>query len=133
MKTINLYEGDWVEWWNPKKEQWIPFKITLEILITYKNTYKSDAPDLRPLNLTPELLEYWGYIREETDGLVEWISKDRRVILRNNPLWINSENTWGIHVDSPDMNTICTAELSWIHQLQHILEHCEIEQEYIMP
>lgn len=133
MKTSNLHEGDWVEWWHPKKQCWIPLRITLEHLITYRNTYNSEAPDLRPLSLTPELLEYWGYKKEETDGLIEWISPDRRVILRNNRMWINSDNTWGIHVDNLDMDTICTAELFWVHQFQHILEHCEIEQTYLMP
>lgn len=133
MRTSNLHEGDLVEWWHPGKQQWIPIKITLEKLKTYRDVYNSEAPDteLRSMAITPEFLEYLGYMREETDGLVEWISPDKRVILRNNPLWINSKNTWGIHVDSPDMNTICTAELSWVHQFQHILEHCEVEQKYI--
>lgn len=135
MKTSNLHEGDWVEWWHSGKQQWIPIKITLEHLITYKNTYNSEAPDteLRPMEITPEFLEYLGYMREETDGLVEWISPNKRVILRNNRMWINSDNTWGIHVDNPDMDTICTAELSWVHQFQHILEHCEVEQKYQIP
>jgi hypothetical protein len=121
-------------WWHPRKQSWVTLKITIEVLSAYKSEYNFEASDLKPIDLTPEILEHNGFTKEERiKGLVEWISEDGRVILRNDPNYLNSENIWGIHVDSPDMSTICTAELSYLHQLQHIYKHCEIEKTYLMP
>ena len=127
MNVDFLTKNDLVLWDHPRKG-WIVIKVTLKILRTATDS------EIKPIDLTPEILENNGFTkRDAIPGVVswkEWVSKDGRVILTNNPDHINSENTWSIHVDSKDMATICTAELSYLHELQHILRHCKIEHEF---
>lgn len=131
MKIDNLFEGDWVLWWHPRKQNWVPLKIVIEILSAYKKEYNFDAPDIKPIELTPELLEKNGFEKkEQVKGIIEWISPDGRVILRNDPEWINSDNTWSIHVDNESMESIGSAELSYFHELQHIYKFHKIEKEF---
>ena len=135
MKIDYLVEGDWVLWWHPRKESWVPFKITIEVLAVYKRDYNFDAQDLKPIELTPELLEKNGFIKRNgfTNNNIswnEWVSPGGRIIINNNQEIINSNNIWAIHIDNEDMESIGNAELSYFHELQHIYKFHKIEKEF---
>jgi hypothetical protein len=121
---------DYILMWHQRYNSWIPITVTIDILKGLKEN------EIKPVDLTPKLLECNGFKKQALipgiKGVDGWVSYDRRVILRNDPEYINSENTWSIHVDSEDMASICNAELSYFHQLQHIYKHCEIEKEFII-
>lgn len=131
MKLSRLQPDDWVLWWHPRKQYWVPLKVTIRLMYEYlEHEHTDDPSDIKPLEITEELLLLNGYKKEELiPGMIQWISDDGRVILRDDKNYINSKNNWSIHVDSPDMSSICNAELSYLHELQHILKHCEIEKE----
>jgi hypothetical protein len=82
---------------------------------------------ITPAPITKSFLESLGFKLEETipGKLWEYISPDRRIILRNDQEYLNSYNSWYIHIDNEDMETIATCEISWIHQLQNLFETCE--------
>lgn len=82
---------------------------------------------ITPVPITKSFLESLGFKLEETipGKLWEYISQDRRIILRNNQEYLNSYNSWFIHIDNEDMETIATCEISWVHQLQNLFEICE--------
>lgn len=95
-----------------------------------------------PIPLTPEILEKNGYTR---DSLVEKIfirdedyepvfatSEDGRIIINNEVDYINSDNKWYVHIDTEDMRTMCTAEITYVHELQHLLRLCKIEKEIVI-
>lgn len=130
MKLDILQKDDWILLWNPKKIKWIPTRVTIEILYSYENLKMYDPSDIKPIMITEKFLQKNGFTKEEIiKGFIEWVSSDRRIILRNDSKFINSNKTWSIHVDSEDMCSICNAELSFVHELQHILKHCEIRKE----
>lgn len=122
-----LMKDDLVLWNHPRKG-WTVIRVTLDILKT------AVEGELKPIDLTSEILENNEFTkRDAIPGIIswkEWVNLDGRVILNNNKDHINSNNTWYIHVDDEDMRTICTAELSYLHELQHILRHCKIKQEF---
>lgn len=124
MKIINLHDGDWIEKYDSEKECWIPIKVTLEFFKDNIDILELDLSCIRGIEVTPEFLKYNWYSKENTCGIDEWISTDRRITLRNDSRLINSNNKWSVHIDNVDMESVCDAELTCIHQFQHILDHC---------
>ena len=45
---------------------------------------------------------------------------------------LNSFNNWHIHIDTEDMRTMCTAEITYVHELQHLLKSSKIEKEIVL-
>ena len=131
MKLNTLMLDDMVLLWHQRFNAWIPITVTIDILKSVKED------EIKPIDLTPEMLENNDFTkRDAIPGIIswkEWVSSDGRVILCNKQDFINSDNTWAIHIDNEDMETIGAAELSFLHQLQHILKHYEIEhKEFIV-
>jgi hypothetical protein len=84
---------------------------------------------LQPIPLTPEILEKNGFKREEwIDNKGRFVSDDGRLILQNDENFINSFNTWYMHIDNEDFETIASCELSYVHQLQHALRLSGIDK-----
>lgn len=79
--------------------------------------------EIKPIELTPEILEKNGFVGEG-DNFKMWTSVDKRVILHNNDGYINSFNKWHVHVDTEDMRTIGSIELTYVHQFQQFLRLC---------
>ena len=57
---------------------------------------------------------------------------DDRVMLRDNPEYMNTNNTWDVHIDTPDYRTIGNLELSYVHEFQHFLKSCKINKKIIL-
>lgn len=86
-----------------------------------------------PIQLTHEILEKNGF---EKDELIEsynhYCGMDNRVSLNDDFYYINSRNTWYVHIDSEDYSTIASCELTYVHELQHILRLCKIKKEVVI-
>ncbi len=131
MKKIleDLKLGNTVLFNNPHWGGWIPITMT-------KDFFEEDPNDFKPIELTKDILELneFTYRNALPDyvipGLFEWVSKDGRIILRNDKNYINSHNTWSIHVDNEEMESVCNAELSYLHELENILRHCGIDLKF---
>lgn len=86
-----------------------------------------------PIPLTPEILEKNGF--EFDDVIPEcrmFMGIDDRVALRNDKEYMNSDNEWHVHIDSEDYCTIANCELTYVHELQHILRLCKIDKEIVV-
>jgi hypothetical protein len=86
-----------------------------------------------PIQLTPEILEKNGF--EFDDVIPEcrmFMGIDDRVALRNDKEYMNSNNEWHVHIDSEDYCTIANCELTYVHELQHILRLCKIDKEIVV-
>ena len=86
-----------------------------------------------PIPLTPEILEKNGF---ERDGFIPqedyYTGIDNRVILHNDKEYMNSLNEWHVHIDSKDYCSIASCELTYLHELQHILHLCKIDKEIVV-
>jgi hypothetical protein len=78
---------------------------------------------VEPIPITTDILEKNGFIGEG-DKFKMWTSADKRVILHNNDEYINTFNKWHVHVDTEDMRSIGSIELTDVHQLQQFLRLC---------
>jgi hypothetical protein len=122
MKANELMLGDWVldtRTKNPLRVN--PFMAEMEV------------PEWEPIPLTPEILEKNGFVLNEVikeyciyDGI------DNRVSLHNDREYMNSRNEWHVHIDSEDYCTIASCELTYLHELQHILRLCKIDKETVV-
>ena len=100
-------------------------------LVGYKSPYF--LIDAEPIPLTPNILEKnWFVLDEVIKEYCIYNGIDNRVSLHNDKEYINSSNTWHVHIDSEDYCTIATCELTYLHELQHILRLCEIDKEIVV-
>ena len=83
--------------------------------------------EVKPITITPEILEKNGFVGEG-DKFKMWTSADKRVILHNNDEYLNTFNKWHAHVDTEDMRTIGSIELTYINQLQQFLRLCGLSE-----
>lgn len=86
----------------------------------------------QPIFLTPSILEKNGF---ELNKAVEdyyciYDGIDERVSLCNDKEYMNSDNEWDVHIDSEDYSTIASCELTYVHELQHLLKLCNIDFEF---
>lgn len=84
-----------------------------------------------PIPLTPEILRKNGFIREENIQLYNhYTGIDNRVSLNDDFYCMNSRNIWNVHIDSEDYSSIASCELTYVHELQHLLKLCKINFEF---
>jgi hypothetical protein len=125
MKVEDLMVGDWVyitEHPMRKEAKQVKPEHFLRSLVTFE-----------PIPLTPEILEKNGFDRDERITLYcDYIGVDDRVILNNDKAYINSANEWLVYIDSEDYSTIASCELTYVHELQHILRLCKIDKEIVL-
>lgn len=89
--------------------------------------------DIEPISLTPEILEKNGFVFDDVIPECRmFMGIDDRVALRNDKEYMNSVNEWHVHIDSEDYCTIASCELTYLHELQHILRLCKIEKEIMI-
>lgn len=135
MKVEDLMIGDWVyikdypiiaQPMQVKKEHFVrslvefqPIPLTEEIL--RKNGFKNDV--LAQKSIIAERVSIFSVIL---------ISEDNRIMLNNFDEYLNSFNEWHVHIDTEDMRTMCTAEITYIHELQHLLKLCGIKKEIVV-
>lgn len=105
-----------------------------------KDIYKQDQLEdfhvgiLRPIPLTPEILKKNGFKLNEAveDYYCIYNGIDGRVSLCNDKEYMNTNNAWDVHIDSENYCTIANCELTYLHELQHILRLCKIDKEIII-
>jgi hypothetical protein len=143
MKKEDLMIGDWVNIQTEKDgepmysqvEQLWECEIDADFQTDYENVY--------PIELTEEILHKNGFkndvlaqksiIAEGASNFsVILFSEDNRIKLDNIDEYLNSFNKWSVHIDTEDMRTMCTAEITYVHELQHLLKLCKIEKELIL-
>lgn len=91
--------------------------------------------NIEPIPITEEILKKNSFTRELQFPISRiWFSEDRRIELREDVdgLQCNTENSWWIHVDTDDMRTIGSWEISYVHELQQILSLSKIEKTIII-
>ena len=100
-----------------------PIHVTLAVLNHW-------IDNIEPIPLTPEILEKNGFEKEGFRHYDEYIGIDDRVVLNNDKAYINSVNEWLVYIDSEDYSTIASCELTYVHELQHLLKLCKINFEF---
>ena len=92
-----------------------------------------DADLINPIPITKELLEKNGFERENLiTSYNHYTGIDNRVSLNDDFYYINSRDVWSVHVDSEDYCTIANCELTYLHELQHLLKLCNIDFEFVV-
>lgn len=102
-----------------------------------------DINKIEPIPLTEEILKKNGFkndviaqkaiIAEGASNFsVILVSEDNRITLNNIDEYINSFNKWHVHIDTEDMRTMCTSEITYVHELQHLLKLCKIDKEIVL-
>lgn len=130
MKATELQVGSWVV-----HENGTPMQVTKlrgndfacgTSYWSYNNIY-------HPIPITKELLEKNGFEREKLITLYNhYTGIDNRVSLNNDLYCMNSKNIWNVHIDSEDYCTIANCELTYLHELQALLQICKIEHEWVV-
>lgn len=86
---------------------------------------------LVPIPLTEEFFEKNGF-KKETDIVGdEWVSKDRRLIVRKDCSNMVGRD-WHIHIYNEDMQSIGSGCIQFVHQFQNKLNDAEIEMEVVL-
>jgi hypothetical protein len=147
MKVEDLMIGDWVEVTNSDHLKYVQVgAIFDDSILTQEAEYESEEiniNDLQPIQLTEEILHNNGFkndviaqksiiVEGASNFSVILISEDNRITINNIDEYLNSFNKWNIHIDTEDMRTLCTVEITYVHELQHILKFCKIEKEIVL-
>ena len=143
MKKEDLMIGDWVNIQIEKDDE--PMYSQVEQLweCEIDADFQTDYENVYPIELTEEILHKNGFkndVLAEKSIIAEGasnfsvilISEDNRIILNNIDEYLNSFNKWNIHIDTEDMRTLCTAEITYVHELQHLLKLCKIEKDIVL-
>lgn len=137
LKVTDIMVGDWVICYHPRRLKCFG-KVSVGLLHTMQEQeyghIKEDSPLFRivePIPITKELLEKNGFEREELELPHNYYSGiGDRVILNDNRDYMNSNNKWSVHVDDEDYCTIASCELTYLHELQQLLNLCKIDFEW---
>ena len=125
MKANELMVGDWYYWEAEDKKY--PMQVTKDTF-TLSN---EDISNFQPIPLAPEILEKNGFERDEFIPQEDYYTGiDNRVIVHNNKKYMNSVNEWHVHIDSEDYCSIANCELTYLHELQHLLKLVKIDFEF---
>lgn len=125
MKPEDLMIGNWVKY-NPNV--FVDDEYETPKPIFYHRIMNGEDIDLAiedcyiPIKITETILIMLGFKRERND----FIGVNNRVTLTcDSPM--NSDNTWYVHVDNVDYDTIKRCELTYLHELQNELHQCGID------
>lgn len=137
--NISVLGGDVIRVINP----FMSYDIAYASNIIALSKGAKDINKIEPIPITEETLKKNGFkndviaqkaiIAEGASNFsVILISEDNRITLNNIDEYINSFNKWHVHIDTEDMRTMCTLEITYVHELQHLLKLCKIEKEIIL-
>ena len=131
LKVTDLMVGDWVMSFGA------PHKIVgvrTDMLEPYIKTDMSDTwyeegieDLLEPIPLTPEILEKNGFemFTYECDHSDVFVGIDDFVRISNYK--IRTNNKWCVSVYNDNVYEIAHCELTYLHELQHLLKLCNID------
>ena len=100
-----------------------PIHVTLAVLSVWND-------NIKPIPITKEILEKNGFENQGFRHHDEYNGIDNRVVLSNYKDYMNSANEWYVHIDSEDYCSIASCELTYLHELQHLLNLCKIDFEF---
>lgn len=137
--NISVLGGDVIRVINP----FMSYDIAYASNIIALSNGAKDINKIEPIPITEEILKKNGFkndviaqkaiIAEGASNFsVILISEDNRIILNNIDEYINSFNKWHVHIDTEDMRTMCTSEITYVHELQHLLKLCKIDKEIVL-
>lgn len=137
--NISVLGGDVIRVINP----FMSYDIAYASNIIALSNGAKDINKIEPIPITEEILKKNGFkndviaqkaiIAEGASNFsVILISEDNRIILNNIDEYINSFNKWHVHIDTEDVRTMCTSEITYVHELQHLLKLCKIEKEIVL-
>ena len=110
-----------------------PGRVHLRLLQERPQDEEYIVHDIKPIPLTPEILEK---NRFELDKIIKdyiiYNGINNRVSLHNNQVCMNSNNEWNVCIDSEDYSTIAMCELTYVHELQHVLRLCKINKKIVV-
>lgn len=147
MKAEELLIGDWVIQKGVPEEPMRLYDMRVVARVAYLDRGGHVVIEkfnyIEPIPLNEEILHKNGFkndviaqksvIAEGASNFsVILISGDNRITINNIDEYLNSFNKWSIHIDTEDMRTLCTAEITYVHELQHLLKLCKIEKEIIL-
>jgi len=118
MEAKDLMIGDWV--YNHRNWECPIVEIHKDSAVVIARHYGEEEfllSDLRPIPLTPEILEKNGFVRNET--WAEWVHYCDNIFIDFTIL----ENETSFHLDLPN------AMIDYVHELQHALRLCGIDKE----
>lgn len=122
LKVTDLMVGDWV------MLQGKPYMIDM------LNGYQESSMGVEPIPITPEILEKNGFeLNEEVeDDCCIYYEIDYRLHLCNDKEEMNSDNEWYVLIYNEDYRSIANCELTYVHELQHLLKLCKIDKEIVV-
>lgn len=137
--NISVLGGDVIRVINP----FMSYDIAYASNIIALSNGAKDINKIEPIQITEEILKKNGFkndviaqkaiIAEGASNFsVILVSEDNRITLNNIDEHINSFNKWHVHIDTEDMRTMCTSEITYVHELQHLLKLCKIEKEIVL-
>ena len=137
--NISVLGGDVIHVMNP----FMSYDISYASNIIALSKGAKDINKIEPIPIAEEILKKNGFkndviaqkaiIAEGASNFsVILISEDNRIILNNIDEYLNSFNKWHVHIDTEDMRTMCTSEITYVHELQHLLKLCKIEKEIVL-
>lgn len=114
-------------------DDWVMLSNGLIYQIDELNGYQDGSLGVTPIPITKEILEKNGFERENLiTSYNHYTGIDNRVSLNDDFYYINSRDVWSVHVDSEDYCTIANCELTYLHELQHLLKLCKINFEFVI-
>ena len=137
--NISILGGDIIRVMNP----FMSYDIAYASNIVALSKGAKDINKIEPIPLSEEILHKIGF---KNDALAEksiiaegasnfsviLISEDSRITINNIDEYLNSFNKWNVHIDTEDMRTLCIAEITYVHELQHLLKLCKIEKDIVL-
>lgn len=137
--NISVLGGDVIRVINP----FMSYDIAYASNIIALSNGAKDINKIEPIPITEEILKKNGFKNEviaqkaiiaegASNFSIILVSEDNRIILNNIDEYINSFNKWHVHIDTEDMRTMCTSEITYVHELQHLLKLCKIEKEIVL-
>ena len=133
MKANELQIGDWVQIVEPckyagaigrvktlidhKDDENTYFKVFLKNNTIHIGIEDICSDDIRPISLTPEILEKNGFTKESRENYVDKL----QYCILTDGLWIDISG-----------ENFFEGKLEYVHQLQHALRLCEIEKEIVL-
>lgn len=133
LKATDLMVGDWVMNANGK-----PMQVKRIVFGHFACAENGGANcweynnNFKPIPLTPEILEKNGFENQGFRHHDEYDGINDRVVLSNYKDYMNSANEWYVRIDSEDYCSIARCELTYVHELQHILRLCKIDKEIVV-
>ena len=128
MKSTDLMIGDWI--------QYISFvsieSICNEDICSYRNNegyvYTANISNLKPISLTPEILEKNGYKRRNNEGFLFCLDEERELYIDV----LDGEIANYFRNISGDYEWHLIACCKYVHQLQHALRLCGVDKEIVI-